>query len=85
VADLLETTKLLDIDVDHLAGAGPFIAAHGFGWLQITHPVQSQPPQDTADGGGANAHLRRDVLAGVALTAQGLDGRAGGSRCLARR
>ena len=46
------------------------------------YPVEAQPAQDTADRGRRNADSRRDLLAGVALTAQGLDGRACGRRGL---
>ena len=35
VADLVETTELFDIDVDHLAGSGALIAAHRLGRLQV--------------------------------------------------
>ena len=51
VADLLETTELLDVDVDHLAGRGALIAAYRLSRFQVAYPIQSQPPQNTADGG----------------------------------
>ena len=83
VTDLLETTQLLDVDVDHLARFLALIAAHRLGRLQVAYPVQSQPAQDAADGGRRHADLGRDLLAGVALAAQNLDDRACGRRCLA--
>ena len=43
VTDLVETTELFDIDVDHLARSGPLITAHRLGRLQVAYPVQSQP------------------------------------------
>src|SRR4051812_17842878 len=85
VADSVETTELFDIDVDHLAGRGALIAAHRLGRLQVAYPVQPQSLQDAADGGRRDAGFRRDLLGGVSLTAQRLDDRAYGERCLARR
>jgi 16S rRNA C1402 (ribose-2'-O) methylase RsmI len=52
VADLVKAAKLLDIEVDHLAGAGALIATHGLSRLQITHPVQSKPSIQAAAGYG---------------------------------
>jgi hypothetical protein len=51
VTDLVKTTELLDVDVDHLARLLAFIATHRLGRLQVAYPVQSQPAQDAADGG----------------------------------
>src|SRR3981189_2203272 len=80
VTDLVETTELFDIDVDHIARSGPLIAAHRLARLQVADPVQSQPPQDAADGGRGNTNFSRDLLAGVALAAQCLDyGACGGA------
>jgi len=73
MADPIETTELFDIDVDHLARCGALIAARRLGRLQVAYPVQTQPPQDAADGGRRDAGFRGNLLAGVALTAQGLD------------
>jgi hypothetical protein len=49
MADLVEAAKLLDIDVDHVAGVLSLVATHRLGRFQIAHPVQSQTPQDAAD------------------------------------
>ena len=83
VADALEAAELLDVDVDQLAGMLALVAAHRLGRLQRREPVETQPPQDAADGRRRHADLGGDLLAGVALPAQSLDGGARGRRCLA--
>jgi hypothetical protein len=45
--------------VDHLARSGPLITAHRLGRVQVAYPVQSQPPQDAADGGRGNVLARQ--------------------------
>src|SRR5215212_4775462 len=85
VADTLETPELFDVDVNDLARALALIAAFRLGGLQIPYPVQAQTAQDTADGGRRHLDLDCDLLASVALPAQGLNGRARGWRGLARR
>jgi hypothetical protein len=35
VADPLKTGELLDVDMDHVAGLRPLVAAHGFSGLQV--------------------------------------------------
>ncbi len=49
-ADPVETAELLDVDVDHLTGMGPFVTAYRLGWFQIAHAAQSKTLQDAADG-----------------------------------
>src|SRR5262249_9333765 len=83
MADTLETAEFFDVDVDHLAGRGSFVAAHRLDRLQVTHPVQSQSPQDAADGRRRYTDLDGDLLAGVAPPAQRLDHRACGRHRLA--
>src|ERR1700710_2308751 len=83
VTDLVETTELFDIDVDHLAGSGTLITAHRLGRLQVAYPVDPQPPQNAADGRRRHTGLHGNLLAGVALPAQGLNHRACGRHCLA--
>src|SRR5882757_3178288 len=83
VTDLVETTELFDIDVDHLAGSGPLITAHRLGRRQVAYPVQSQPPQDAADSGRRHADLGGNLHARVTLPAQSLNSGACGSHGLA--
>src|SRR5215212_5681405 len=85
VADTLETPEFFDVDVNDLAWALALIAAFRLDGLQVAYPVQSQPPQDAANGGWRHLDLGSDLLAGVALPAQGLDGGTCGWRGLARR
>ena len=85
VADAIELAELLDVDVDDLAGRCALVAADRLGRLERRKPVEAQALQDAADGGGRNADLGGDLLAGVALPAQSLDRRASGRRRLAWR
>ena len=85
VADPIELAKLLDVDVDDLAGRGAFIAADRLGRLERRQPVEAQAFEDATDGGGRDADFRSDLFAGVALPAQSLNPFAGGRTCLAWR
>ena len=75
VADTLDSAELLDIDVDQFARPLPLVAPHRLGRLQVTQPAEPQAAQDAADGGGRDAELRGDRLAGLALAPQALDPR----------
>jgi hypothetical protein len=46
-----DATELLDIEVDELARILAFIAPDRFGRLQGIELIQSQPTQNTTDGG----------------------------------
>jgi hypothetical protein len=83
MADPIEFTQLFDVDVDQFAGAFALIAAHGLGQFQCRQPVETQPPQNAADGCRRHTGLGGDLLAGVALPTQCLDSRACGGRRLA--
>src|SRR5271166_5832461 len=85
MADAVDPSQLLDVDVDQLAGMGAFIAAHRLNRLQSAEPVEPPASQDAADGGRRELELCSDLLAGAPLTAQRFDGCAGGGRRLARR
>lgn len=52
VADPLEATKALDIEMDQAAWLGILIAHNGFGWSDVFHPGQVSPLENAADGGG---------------------------------
>lgn len=73
MADLAEAAKLLDIDVDHLAGVLALVAPDRFGRLDILEPRQSDTLENPADRGGRHADLHGDVLAGQPPSAQGAD------------
>jgi hypothetical protein len=81
VADALETSELLDIDVDQLSGALSFVATHGLGGLQVAQPAQSQPPENPAHGGRRDAQFGGDPLARPALPPQGRNALDNGVRC----
>lgn len=50
MADLVEAAQLLDVDVDHLAGAIAFVPAHRLGRLQVAPTVEAVAGQDPSDG-----------------------------------
>ncbi len=78
MSDLLEAAEFFDVEVNHLAGMGALVSANRLRRLQRLQRVEAQPAQDAADGGRADADFACDLLSGVALTAQSLDG--GGRR-----
>jgi len=85
VADLVELAKFFDVEVDQFAGMLALVTSHWFVRFQSAELVEAAPPQDATDRGGSDPELMGDLPAGVALAAQGLDRRARGNRCLARR
>ena len=85
MSDLLEAAEFLDVEVDHLAGMGALVPADRLSRLQRFQRVEAQPAQDAADRGRGDADVACDLLSGVALTAQGLDGGARRRRGLAWR
>jgi hypothetical protein len=85
MADPAELIELFDVDRDDLARRGPFVATDWLGRLERRQTIEAQPFQDAADGGGRNADLGGNLIAGMALPAQSLDRRADGGRCLAWR
>ena len=64
MTDALETAELLDVDVDHLAGMLALVAPDRFGRFDIPQPRQSGTLENPTDGGGRDADLMGDVLAG---------------------
>lgn len=77
MADAIHPPKLFDVEMDHFARSLTLVAAHRFIGFQGRQFVQTKPPQNATDGGRRNPNLGRDLLAGAALTAPGLDRRAG--------
>src|SRR5215217_7639788 len=51
VADLVEATELLDVDVDELAGMLAFVAPHRLGRLEVSEAPQAGVVEDAADRG----------------------------------
>jgi hypothetical protein len=47
MADLIELSEFLDVDVDHLARPFALVAAHRLGRLQRAQLVDAQPLQDS--------------------------------------
>src|ERR1700751_6280736 len=78
-----DAAELFDVEVDQLARVLTLISAHRLGWFQRREPVEPEPPQDAADGRRRYPDFDRDLLAGVALSPQRLDGSTSGSRRLA--
>jgi hypothetical protein len=50
VTDPVELAELFDVEVKQFAGTFALIAPHRLSRFQSAHPVQSEPPQDAADG-----------------------------------
>ena len=73
VAYLIELAELFDVDVDHLAGLFPLVAAGRFGRLERAQLVQPQAPEDAAHGGRRDADGGGDLAARHALAAQAFD------------
>lgn len=67
---LAEATELLDVHMDHLAGMLALVAPDRFSRLDIAQPRQSSTLEDPADGGGRDADLMGDVVAGPTLPPQ---------------
>jgi hypothetical protein len=74
MADAIDLSQVLDIDVDQLAGIGAFLATRRLNRLQSAELVEPQVPQDAADRGQRELELGGDLLARAPLTAQGFDG-----------
>lgn len=70
MTDALETTELLDVDMDHLAGMLALVASDRLGRFDISQSRQSSTLENAADGGGRDADLMGDVLAGPTLPPQ---------------
>lgn len=70
MTDALETTELLDVDMDHLAGMLALVASDRLGRFDISQSRQSSTLEHAADGGGRDADLMGDVLAGPTLPPQ---------------
>lgn len=66
-------SELLDVEVDQLAGTGALVAAHRLGRRQVARPVETEPAENPAEGGGRDALLRGDALARPSHTAQRSD------------
>ena len=73
MTDALETTELLDVDVDHLAGMLALVAADRLGRFDIPEPRQSGTLENAANGGGRDADSGGDLLARHALATQACD------------
>jgi len=71
--DGLETSDLLDIEVEQIARSGMFIAHDGHSRFQISNATEVKSAQDAADGGTTSSDRERDAESGPALAAQPLD------------
>src|SRR5215212_10147734 len=80
MADTVEATELLDIDVDQFAGMLAFVAGNRRGGFKRLDAVEAEAPEDAADRGRRDADCSCDVLARPALAAQGFDGHDRGCR-----
>ena len=59
--DGLETSDLLDIEVEQIAGSGMFVAHDGRSRFQIANAAEVESAQDAADGGTTSSDRERDA------------------------
>ena len=71
VPDLVEAAEFLDIDVDHLAGPGAFVAAYRFGRVEVAPAVEAVAGQDPSHRGFGNTNFGGDAVIDAPLLAQG--------------
>jgi hypothetical protein len=71
VSDLQDSTEFLDIEVDEVAGVVPFVADHGFFWIEVTQPRKASafehhiPPPDAvplSSPGGSSTTITPDHM-----------------------
>src|ERR1017187_10169912 len=72
MAGLVDTSQLLNVDVQQVAGSGKFVADDGHGGLQHSDLVQLEPGKDAAHGGPAQAGGLGDANPGPTLASQPL-------------
>src|ERR1035438_4182238 len=72
MAGLVDTSQLLNVDVQQVAGSGKFVAHDGHGGLQHSDLVQLEPGEDAAHGGPAQAGGLGNANPGPTLAAQPL-------------
>ena len=61
VADELDATQLLDVDVDELSGVVPLIAVNGLLGVEVLEPRQAFSSQDAGHSGRTQAHSGGDL------------------------
>ena len=71
--DSPETSDLLDVEVEEIAGSGMFIAHDGRSRFQIADATEVEAAQDAADRGATESGGLGDAQAGPALAAQTFD------------
>ena len=73
MADGIETTEFLDVDMDDLAGLLALIAWPWLLRLERREQTEAAPPENARDTGFGDDELAGDMLLGVAPAAQSLD------------
>ncbi len=68
--DGLETSDLLDVEVEEIAGSGMFVTHDGRSRFQIANAAEVEAAQDAADGGATESGGQRDAQPGPALATQ---------------
>jgi hypothetical protein len=71
MADATDATKLLDVQMDYLAGMFALVAAYWLGGLERNKLVQPQPVKDATDGRWRYARLKSNLFACPPLTPKG--------------
>ena len=73
VAGLFETGEFLDVEVQQLTGMFPLVASDGRSPFEHVEAVEPCPAQDSADGGGRDAHGPGNLDPRLRLTPQRCD------------
>src|SRR5512133_242411 len=69
-ATAVESSQLLDVQVEQLARTAALVAHDGPGWIERGEPVQAEPAQHQADGGDRQAQFPGDARGAQAPTPQ---------------
>jgi len=70
VTHSLKASQLFGIDVDHVAGSGPLVAAQRLGWLQVLEPAKPYGLEHSANGGELFRKQPGDASEGAELMTQ---------------
>ena len=71
--DLLITGHAFDVEMEHVAGSGMFVADHRGSGMEIAPAAELGTAQDAADGSGTEQSSLSDLIGGPMLAAQSKD------------
>jgi len=68
--DALISGHAFDVEMEHVAGSGMFVAHHRWSRMEIAPTAEMGAAQNTADGGGTEQRSLGDLIGGPMLAAQ---------------